>query len=407
VATLPRLLACVSVLAGIAMAPESTAQGGSVPATYQVFGTGCPGSAGTLTIAPGIAPRIGRMFSIVVLNAPPNQPGFLIAAGRSDRNWGLYPLPLPLDPIGLNGCFLYASGENGWMPLPASPYGAVVWGLQVPDDARLVGVEIFQQAFFLDPGTNAAGMIASNGGRGRIGSGTLDPRIVFWNTLGSDRELANSVVGPAVTALQPPARYVPTGGIRGSGMMSDNDDPIARFPSSVLSTERGTLCLWFKLIGVPGYYPNATDHDLVHVGNEDLQISFSANDGLGHSGWIGILWRGHRTYSDPNCYGIATTHLGANGQSVHIALVWDRVGVPGFPGEKVVVYRNGLKVSTYVEHGPSWQSAWTQPVELNRARFNPAYASGTIDLDLAYDDIRVYSATLTSAEILALYQAEL
>ena len=35
---------------------------------------------------------------------------------------------------------------------------------------------------------------------------TPEPRLVFWNTLGSDAELGSSVIGPPVTRRQTPAR---------------------------------------------------------------------------------------------------------------------------------------------------------------------------------------------------------
>ena len=40
---------------------------------------------------------------------------------------------------------------------------------------------------------------------------------------------------------------------------------------------------------------------------------------------------------------------------------------------------------------------------LNQARYNPTYASGTVDLDLIYDDIKIYDVSLTDQDVIDLY----
>ena len=45
----------------------------------------------------------------------------------------------------------------------------MIWGRIIPNDIYLLGWQFFNQAFFLDPGANPAGMIATNGGSGIVG----------------------------------------------------------------------------------------------------------------------------------------------------------------------------------------------------------------------------------------------
>jgi hypothetical protein len=109
-----------------------------------------------------------------------------------------------------------------------------------------------------------------------------------------------------------------------------------------------------------------------------------------------------------NSYGTTSTStLGLNNAAAQIVLVWDRNGIPGLSGDMLAVYHNGQRVTSFCQTGVlAWGSAWPAPIKLNTAGYNTGLASGTVDLDLAYDDLRIYNAPLTATEIAAIYQAE-
>jgi len=228
--------------------------------------------------------------------------------------------------------------------------------------------------------------------------------LVLWNTLGSDYELQNSEIGPSVMPLQTlayaPAKY-------GNGVLSDNDDPVIRIPKSVLNTEEGTICLWMKLVSVEPYYPNATLHRFAFIENSsNLGFEFSANDGLAHSGWVGRIWGKYIVYSIDGFGHTSTASLGTNGENIFLSIRWNKNGVPGHGTEKFVLYRNDVKMSIYEElPDAQWLDEFSGDLILNTADYNPQYASGTVNLDLIYDDIQIYEASLSDQDIIDLYNA--
>ena len=137
--------------------------------TYYLFGSGCSGPHGQLRIEPNQYPVLGSPFSIRIVNMPYNQPGLVFPLGLSRERWGLLGLPLSLAAIGMPGCTLSVSGEVPPVGLMPTIFGLAVWGFQMPSDAFLYGSEFYNQVFYLDPGSNAAGVISSNGGQATIG----------------------------------------------------------------------------------------------------------------------------------------------------------------------------------------------------------------------------------------------
>jgi hypothetical protein len=93
-----------------------------------------------------------------------------LGAGQS---WGGLRLPISLASLGAPGCFwntniLFTAGLRadslGWAWWPSIP---------IPNDPALVGAVFYDQALFLDPGANAAGIVVSMSTRWVIGSGAL------------------------------------------------------------------------------------------------------------------------------------------------------------------------------------------------------------------------------------------
>jgi len=227
----------------------------------------------------------------------------------------------------------------------------------------------------------------------RGGTSGTDNGLVLWNTLGGNSELRKSRVGPSLIPLQ---RLKYASARFGSGILSDNDDYVARVPKGILNAEQGTICLWVKLVSVPSSFPNATRHFFVGP------IEFSANDGQAHSGWVANYY-GHRLYSINRFGTTSTASLGRNGEEIFLSIRWNRNGVPGHGSEKVVLFRNGKKIGTYwEERSAKWPDELGNLI-LNKARYNPTYASGTVNLDLIYDDIKIYNVSIRDKDIMDLY----
>jgi hypothetical protein len=139
---------------------------------YTTFGTGCIGSNGPPRLEPNQLPRIGKTFSVLLLGLPIDQPG-LGFFGTSRTNWGLLPLPLALDPIGMQGCKLWVSGEVSYVIQNTGPHGVLAWSLPgavIPANTALIGSKFYNQAIIVDPQANPAGLVATNGGEGVIGN---------------------------------------------------------------------------------------------------------------------------------------------------------------------------------------------------------------------------------------------
>lgn len=229
----------------------------------------------------------------------------------------------------------------------------------------------------------------------------INEGLVLWNTLGSDSELQNSEVGPAVTSLQT-LSY--SAALNGFGIVSDNDDPVVQIPSSVLNIEEGTISLWIKLISVPTTYPNATEHLFLYTPENSLR--FLSNDGNAHSGWFAHTG-GSRLYSINSFGTTSTSSLGINDEEIFLTIRWDSSGVTGHGSEKLVFFRNDVKIGTYWETGSAWPANFSDDLLLNEARYNPTYASGTVDLDLIYDDIKMYNRSLSDQDVVDLYNGEI
>jgi len=138
-------------------------------ATYARFGTACRGSAGAPSLAPasGSLPWLGETFTLQFGDLLSGQP-VLVFLGFSRTNWsGLFPLPVDLTAIGMNGCSLYVSGEH--LDVTTSVGGRASWPLTLCRCPELLGLDFFNQAFVLDPSANVLGMIATNAGQGRTG----------------------------------------------------------------------------------------------------------------------------------------------------------------------------------------------------------------------------------------------
>jgi hypothetical protein len=139
----------------------------SVPATYATFGTGC-GRNPVLAPEPGSLPWGGTTFRLRLTGLPPTSSATFIILGYSKTSWfGQFPLPFPLDGIGMTGCTLYVRGD---LVFTVTNQGGVAsLPIAIPNDPTAPGTIFYNQGFAFDQGANPLGIIVSNAGEGFIG----------------------------------------------------------------------------------------------------------------------------------------------------------------------------------------------------------------------------------------------
>jgi len=225
-------------------------------------------------------------------------------------------------------------------------------------------------------------------------------QIVLWNTLGSDQEVEQSVIGPPLVPLQ---SLFYDDALLGRGILSTNAEPVVQIPQEVLNVEQGTVTLWVRLVDVPSSLFNGQALDFMNVATSEhstFQLEFTANDGLGHSGWAAKLWDAQYIVYSINTFGTTSTRtLGSNGEDIFISCRWNRDGVPGHGSEKFVVARDVRKAGTNYEEsdGAEWGTTFLTDATLN-------LHFGT-EIDLIYDDLKIFNSSLTDEEVRRLYKA--
>lgn len=129
-------------------------------ATVRSFGQGCGVVPLSLAPAPGNQPVLGQTFDSRITGVPSGGVP-LLAFGTSATSAGGAPLPIDLTPLGMTGCWLYH--DLVVLGFACTPSGAD-WtsSLPLPNDASLVDLEVFAQAYALAPGSNPFGLLTSN-----------------------------------------------------------------------------------------------------------------------------------------------------------------------------------------------------------------------------------------------------
>ncbi|MFO1078742.1 MAG: PKD domain-containing protein [Planctomycetota bacterium] len=127
-------------------------------AGYGFFGAGCAGSLGISSLVASAPPAIGSTLNVTVNNLPVNVA--IMLTGFSKTAWLLGALPFDLATYGAPGCKLRVSPDANLLILGAG--GSAVWPFTIPNNAGLIGVNLYNQAVVLSPGTNAAGAVGSD-----------------------------------------------------------------------------------------------------------------------------------------------------------------------------------------------------------------------------------------------------
>jgi len=130
-----------------------------------LFGHSCPSGGPRLRCAGGPVKAGNAGFGLLLENAPPLAPVYLLV-GTSDASWSGVPLPAPLP--GSLGCPLRVSGDV-ILSTPSgatSASGSAAVTLPVPNSAALVGSQAFAQWVVFDAG--ASSFVTTPGVRLRV-----------------------------------------------------------------------------------------------------------------------------------------------------------------------------------------------------------------------------------------------
>ncbi|HEX5051984.1 MAG TPA: hypothetical protein VFZ65_09445 [Planctomycetota bacterium] len=143
-------------------------QDASPTATFTPYGSGCAGTLGTPTLAAqaGSRPALGTTFTAVAGNLPFGVGALGLGLSQAFTTGGL-PLSFDLGVVGMTGCNLLA--DPLVLAVLVGAGNSADWSWSLPSTRSLFGQSFFAQAFSLDPGANAFGFTASNGGAGWIG----------------------------------------------------------------------------------------------------------------------------------------------------------------------------------------------------------------------------------------------
>lgn len=114
-------------------------------------------------------PRVLGTFTVTASNLAPSATAVSLSIGASDVLLaGATPLPLPLDVLGMSGCWMLH--DSSVIPGVSVPMQGSTAALTLPlPNTSLLGVQLFLQAWVLAPGTTALGVQSSNGVRIVIG----------------------------------------------------------------------------------------------------------------------------------------------------------------------------------------------------------------------------------------------
>ncbi|MBN2172051.1 MAG: hypothetical protein JW819_12100, partial [Candidatus Krumholzibacteriota bacterium] len=224
--------------------------------------------------------------------------------------------------------------------------------------------------------------------------------LVLWNTLGSQAEVENSVVGP--DGVFGGGSFMP--GVYGDAYISDAEHSLLEFPRDIIPVREGAIEFWGKLTGVQAEMPydngpffiRCKDYDNP-AGQTQYILGLVENDGLGGGGMVG-----HAGCRFTTSTGEWSTHwpwedvLGAGQVELwhHYALVWDEDGIPGVDDgtRKVALFLDGQLHSRRWREVPpmEWPLLTGGPLEV-LALNNLIHDTG----DLAIDELRIWDHAKT------------
>ncbi len=135
----------------------STVNNGSL-AGNGYMGAGCTGTLGISRLSTTSQPAIGSTLNVGISNLPLS--AAIMMTGFSNTSSPFGPLPLDITLFGAPGCQARVSPDVTLVVFGTG--NAATWSLGIPNGTGLLGQKIYNQAFVLDPTSNALGAVLSD-----------------------------------------------------------------------------------------------------------------------------------------------------------------------------------------------------------------------------------------------------
>jgi hypothetical protein len=136
------------------------------PAYYNNFATGCPGTLGVSQLIPATLPRLGTTMFVIVNNLPANLGLMLTGFSNSASPFGS--LPANMTGVGLTNCLLHVSPDV--LTTLVGGGNTASYSLAIPNNNGVLGVQLWQQPFAIDPALNPFGGSLGNAAALQIGN---------------------------------------------------------------------------------------------------------------------------------------------------------------------------------------------------------------------------------------------
>lgn len=139
-------------------------------ATSTAYGSGCGPTGLSLATGPGSGAVLGGTVVTAVSGIPAGSSAF-VAIGLSATASAFGPLPLALDPFGMNGCTLLHDGALDFAAVcvPGAA-GTATHTVALANAPQFLNLHFYLQAWSADATANAAGIVTSNGLELAVGS---------------------------------------------------------------------------------------------------------------------------------------------------------------------------------------------------------------------------------------------
>jgi arylsulfatase A-like enzyme len=135
------------------------------PGSLLPFGTGCPGATGDPRLVAVVPPQVGLSAGVLIDNVSPAASMVFGMFGTSNASHSGNPLPMNMASYGMPSCQLLIDP----LSLSYAGFHGGLWSVRTPRDPTIAGTRFYLQAFVLEPGINAANMVASAGLEGVVG----------------------------------------------------------------------------------------------------------------------------------------------------------------------------------------------------------------------------------------------
>jgi len=206
--------------------------------------------------------------------------------------------------------------------------------------------------------------------------------LLLWNRLDG----ARSLVGPNVEFVEQPA-FVEGREGRAVQLAGNNRDGF-RVPCEMLKdAPRGTIEFWRKVARKPATVSHGAGPTYTCISGP-LNLQYNANDGAGHGKWS-LGSGGCAVFTETFGNEKSTDLLGADGQWIHYAVVWDREGLKEVGGAKLAFFINGKPHGQYASQ-PEARPFATTPEQMlfhhNRNGFGAT---------MVYDELRIWDRVIS------------